>query len=136
MARPASCPASRNGTASGRVSPWTSHVDVSIFLRTRDSAATVRSLGHRLRDEPSVLRVYFESQREAHEEFARLYTCSDSVPLSATPSSYRVVLRPGTTTATRNALVSSLLADPAVQTESCDPSNPCVALLTSPSSSP
>jgi hypothetical protein len=76
-----------------------------------------------------VRTVYYESRGQAHAEFARLYTCSDRVPLRALRASYRLVLIP-MTAAQRDALVRELVRMPDVGDVSCDPSDPCVAAAT------
>src|SRR5581483_4469926 len=86
VATPSTCPAGQTGSASGRRSPWVGHVDVSLFLSPADDAATISRVGRLLRADPLVRTVYYESQREAHAEFARLYTCWSAVPLSQTPA--------------------------------------------------
>jgi hypothetical protein len=131
VASPSACPSSETATTIGRVSPWTGHVDISVFLSPSAKPGTVKALGGSLKSQPLALRVYFETQREAHAEFARLYTCSAQVPQSETPASYRVVLKPGTTTAERNGLVARIVPEPGVDSVSCDPSNPCVDVVRS-----
>ena len=80
-------------------------------------------------------KVYFESQREAYEEFQRLYTCWTAVPKSQTPASYRVVLTPTATLLQRNNLVQRLVDLPSVDSVSCEPTVPCTNILpTKPSS--
>lgn len=131
VATPSVCPSTQNGTTSGRASPWVGTVDVSVYLKLTDRGSAVAALGARLRREPLVAKVYFESKREAYAEFARLYTCSAQVKPGQLPASYRVVLRSGATVGQRNALVARLQQDPAVRIVACDPSAPCVGVVRS-----
>lgn len=131
VATPSQCPSGAVGTTVGRVSPWTGHVDISAFLASTATHQAAASLAARMRSQPLVLHVYYETSRQAHAEFARLYTCSAAVPESQTPASYRIVLRPGTTTAERNGLVVMLVHSPVIDSVSCDPSNPCVDVVRS-----
>jgi hypothetical protein len=131
VASPRVCPSGQPAATVGRVSPWTGHVDISVFLEPTAPASDVNALGTLLRSQPLVLKVYVETQREAYEEFARLYTCSAAVPQSQTPASYRVVLKPGSTTQERNGLVARVVREPGVDSVSCDPSNPCVDVVRS-----
>lgn len=131
VATPSRCSSGAVGATVGRVSPWTGHIDISAFLTTSASPHATATLGAMLRSQPLVLRVYHETSRQAHAEFARLYTCSAAVPVSQTPASYRIVLRPGTTTPERNGLVATLVRSPIVDSVSCDPSNPCVSVVRS-----
>ncbi|HEU5034465.1 MAG TPA: permease-like cell division protein FtsX [Mycobacteriales bacterium] len=128
VASPSSCPPDTNGTTVGRRSPWVGHVDVSVFVDPGTSAATIRSVRRQLESMPQVRTVYFESQREAVEEFARLYTCSASVPRSAVPASFRLVLSP-VTRPQRDALVRQVAQLAGVRSVSCDPSSPCVDVV-------
>lgn len=79
-----------------------------------------------LTQERDVEHVYRESKSQAYAEFQRLYTCSKSVPRSAVPASYRLVLAP-MTRAKRDALVTTIRAIPAVESVACDPSSPCLS---------
>jgi hypothetical protein len=126
-ATPTSCPSGVSAAASGRRSPWVGHVDVSVFVSS-DRPADVQALGDRLRTTPHVAQVYFESSAQAHAEFARLYTCSDRVPASEVPASYRLVLDP-VTHAQRDGLVREIVRMPGVGDVSCDPSDPCVTAV-------
>jgi FtsX extracellular domain len=127
-ATPSACPSTVSGSTDGRSSPWVGHVDLSVFIATSASAAETAGLGARLRAEPLVDRVYFESQRQAYEEFQRLYTCWASVPRSQTPASYRVVLVPSATVSERNTLVARLVNLPAVDSVVCAPAVPCTSI--------
>jgi hypothetical protein len=131
VASPAKCASNVSGTTSGRISPWVGHVDLSVFLDPHARTATLSSLAGGLRGNPAVLHVYYESKAEAFAEFQRLYTCSASTPNPHIPASYRVVLKPGTTVATRNRIVGTTVREPGVQTVSCDPSDPCVDIVRS-----
>jgi hypothetical protein len=135
VATPSACPSTENGTTIGRESPWVGTVDVSTFLRPSATPQQIRALGAQLRGEPLVQKVYFESARQAYHEFQRLYTCWTSVPRDQTPASYRLVLVPTATLASRNALVRRLAGQPPVDTVSCDPTVPCVNALPSASAS-
>jgi FtsX extracellular domain len=128
VARPGTCPSNANGVTVGRASPWVGHVDVSAFLSTSATGAQVVRLGTTLRTDPLVQTTYFESSREAFEEFQRLYTCWASVPRSQVPASYRVVLVRTATLAARNALVQRLVNLPMVAKVSCDPTAPCTQI--------
>lgn len=141
VATPRVCPSGVSGSTVGRSSPWAGHVDVSIFLATTATPAQTARLAATVKAQPLVRTVYVESPAEAHAEFERLYTCSAAVPVSQTPASYRLVLRPGVTVASRNGLVARLLVLPGVDSISCDPSAPCTAVVrppqpTGPSPSP
>lgn len=125
VATPSSCPRSVNGSTSGRRSPWVGHVDVSVFVAAGAQPATRHALRASLEAMPHVKSVYSETQREAYEEFQRLYTCSEQVPRSAVPASYRLLLAP-VTRPERDALVRSIYGLPGVASVSCDPSSPCV----------
>jgi hypothetical protein len=131
VATPSSCPAT-DAQSTGLRSPWAGHVDVSVFLTRRESPAWWR-LGRYLEHVPIVKAVYFESPKEAYQEFQRLYTCWAQVPRSQTPASFRVVLIPTATIGQRDALVARLLRRPEVDTVSCDPSLPCVDVVRSAS---
>jgi hypothetical protein len=126
VATPASCPPDVNGTTSGRRSPWVGHVDVSVFLDDLDRRATHR-LGAALDRIPQVRRVYYESAAQAYAEFQRLYTCSEQVPASAVPASYRLLLY-AVTRPERDDVVRRIYDLPGVAGVSCDPSSPCVDL--------
>lgn len=130
-ASPSVCPSNRNGTSTGRASPWVGTVDVSIYLKRADTPAQVRAVGATLRRDPLVARVYFESAHEAYREFQRLYTCWSQVRAGDLPASYRIVLVKGATIGERNTLVARLQRDPAVTLVACDPSAPCVAVVRS-----
>lgn len=131
VASPRVCPSNRNGTSSGRASPWVGTVDVSVYLKNSDSPASVTAVGNRLRRDPLVATVYYESRRQAYEEFERLYTCSAKVRSGSLPASYRLVLRRGATIGERNALVARMQRDTAVEVVACDPSAPCVNVVRS-----
>jgi len=126
VATPSSCPPNVNGTTAGRRSPWVGTVDVSVFLSPTASLprlhATVAAL-------PDVAAVFDETSEQAYDEFRRLYTCSAGVPRSAVHASLRLVL---TTLdlSKRDSLVKQLLRLPGVETVSCDPSAPCVDVVT------
>lgn len=128
VASPATCPPGRNGTTSGRTSPWVGHVDISVFVDRRADPATVRRLGQTLRAFPDVAEVYAESAAQARAEFARLYTCSARVPAAAVPPSYRLALH-AVTQGVRDDLVRTILGLAGVADVSCDPSNPCVDVV-------
>jgi hypothetical protein len=136
VATPSRCPSNVSGKTSGRISPWVGHVDISVFLNAHASPSRVAPLGLRLQANPAVLHVYYESKAEAFEEFQRLYTCSAGTPHSQVPASFRVVLKQGTTVAARNRIVGATVREPAVETVSCDPSNPCVDIVQSANPSP
>lgn len=131
VASPSVCPSNRNGTSSGRASPWVGTVDVSVYLKNSDSARAITAMGARLRHDPLVAKVYFESRHEAYQEFERLYTCSASVKPGSLPASYRLVLRSGVTIGQRNALVARLQRSAPVTLVACDPSAPCVDVVRS-----
>jgi hypothetical protein len=135
VASPSECPSTVNGTTIGRSSPWVGTVDVSVFLRPNVTTQQVLKVGNDLRTDPLVQTVYFESARQAYQEFQRLYTCWTAVSRSQTPASYRLVLIPTATLATRDLLVRRLAKQPAVDTVSCDPTVPCVNVLPSASRS-
>ncbi|HWA67070.1 MAG TPA: permease-like cell division protein FtsX [Mycobacteriales bacterium] len=136
VATPTACPSNVSGSSDGRRSPWSGHVDVSIFLKPGDTPAQIAEVGKRLHAALIVEKTYFESQAEAYAEFQRLYTCSAEVPRSDTPASYRLVLELTSTVGQRNALVARLLKDPAVDTASCDPALPCTDVVNSASAAP
>jgi FtsX extracellular domain len=125
VATPSACPSNVSGSTDGRSSPWVGHVDVSVFIATTATGRQIAKLEKSLRAAAVVHKVYFESQREAYEEFQRLYTCWTSVPESQTPASYRIVLTPIATLLERNALVARLVNEPGVDSVSCDPEVPC-----------
>lgn len=131
VAKPSRCASNVSGTTSGRISPWVGHIDISVFIDPHASPSRVASLGAGLRSTPAVLHVYYESKAEAFAEFQRLYTCSASTPDPHIPASYRVVLKQGTTVAARNRIVGQTVAEPGVETASCDPSTPCVDVVQS-----
>jgi hypothetical protein len=124
VATPSACPSAPASTT-GRNSPWVGHVDVSVYVADRSSAKTRRALHDALAAEPQVNRVYTETKIEAWQEFRRLYTCSDQVPRSSLPASYRLVLEQ-VTLPQRDALVRQIYQLPGVRSVSCDPSAPCV----------
>ena len=126
VATPASCPSAPGSTA-GRKSPWVGHVDVSVFVDDSTNRRAFVKLGAALRSTPGVTRVYTETKDEAWQEFRRLYTCSDQVPRSSLPASYRLVLS-SLSLQRRDALVRQLYRMPGVKSVSCDPSSPCVDL--------
>lgn len=124
VATPSSCP-SAPASGTGRRSPWAGHVDVSVFVTDRADSATRRDLHDALVGEEHVAHVYTETKREAWEEFRRLYTCSDQVPKSSLPASYRLVLDP-VTLPQRDDLVRQIYRLKGVRSITCDPSAPCV----------
>jgi hypothetical protein len=124
VATPSSCPSAPGSTA-GRRSPWVGHVDISVFVDDHASHQAFASLGVSLRALPHVTRVYAETKNEAWQEFRRLYTCSDQVPRSSLPASYRLVLG-SISLPQRDDLVRRIYRMPAVKSVSCDPSSPCV----------
>jgi hypothetical protein len=134
VATPSACPSTANGATVGRRSPWVGHVDLSVFLSPAVTTHETLKLGNDLRADPAVRTVYFESAKQAYEEFQRLYTCWSEVPRSQTPASYRVVLVPTTTLAVRDSLVRRLARRHDVDSVSCDPALPCTAQL--PSATP
>jgi hypothetical protein len=134
VATPSACPSQANGTTVGRQSPWVGTVDVSVFLHAGATTHQILKTGNDLRSDPLVQTVYFESAKQAYQEFQRLYTCSAGVARSQTPPSYRLELVPTATLAARDLLVRRLARQPAVDTVSCDPTVPCVNVL--PSRSP
>jgi hypothetical protein len=83
-----------------------------------------------------VRTIYFESRKQAYEEFQRLYTCWASVPRSQTPASYRVDLRSTVSLVDRNALVSHFWRMPDVDSVSCNPLVPCTSEQPSSKASP
>jgi hypothetical protein len=125
VATPSACPTTENGTTVGRNSPWVGHVDLSLYIKRTASPRQVAALGRQLRGTAIVDRVYFETRKQAYEEFQRLYTCWTSVSRSQTPPSYRVILIPTATIANRDALVAKLLAEPGVDSVACNPVVPC-----------
>jgi hypothetical protein len=136
VASPSSCPGNVSGSTDGRSSPWVGHVDLSVYLSHAATNDQTVALGDALRADRLVQTVYFESRRQAYEEFERLYTCWASVPRSQTPASYRVILVPSATLDARNALVARLARRRDVDSVSCDPSIPCVNVLESVTASP
>jgi len=126
VATPSTCPPNVNGTTAGRRSPWVGTVDVSVFLTATASLPTLHTTVAAL---PDVAAVFDETSEQAYEEFRRLYTCSAGVPRSAVHASLRLVLVSLDLT-TRDALVKQLLRLPGVETVSCDPSAPCVDVVT------
>lgn len=124
VATPTSCP-STPASGTGRKSPWAGHVDVSVFVAGKADVQTRRALHDALVAEPNVAHVYTETKREAWEEFRRLYTCSDQVPRSSLPASYRLVLD-SITLPQRDALVRKIYGLDGVRSITCDPSSPCV----------
>jgi len=124
VATPSACPAGVAGSASGRRSPWAGHVDLSVFVDDRASAATVSDLGSRLRRTAGVRTVYFESGVQAVEEYRRLYTCSAALPRTALPASYRLVLS-SMRHDRRDDLIRALRRLPGVSDVVCDPTDPC-----------
>lgn len=124
VATPSTCPSAPASTT-GRKSPWVGHVDVSVYVAEKSSAQARRVLRDALAAEPHVTRVYTETKNEAWQEFRRLYTCSDQVPRSALPASYRLVLEQ-ITLPQRDALVRQIYQMPGVRSVSCDPSAPCI----------
>jgi hypothetical protein len=135
VATPSSCPSNVSGSTSGRSSPWVGHVDVSVFLRPSVTTRQTLKLGNTLRADPDVQTAYFESSKQAYEEFQRLYTCWTSVPPSQTPASYRVVLYPTVTIGERNDLVARLVKQHDIDSISCNPTAPCTSIV-APSPTP
>jgi hypothetical protein len=131
VATPSRCPSNVSGTTAGRVSPWSGHIDISVFLDSQITPSSTAKLGAGFRSNPLIRRVFYESKAEAFKEFQRLYTCSASVKNPDIPASYRLQLAAGTTVTARNALVTRILAEPGVATASCDPSDPCVKTVES-----
>jgi hypothetical protein len=129
VATPSACPSNVSGSTDGRSSVWVGSIDISVFVSTSASAKQTATLGHLLRADHLIHKVYFESQHQAYEEFARLYTCWTSVKQSQTPASYRVVLTPIATLLERNALVQRLVNLPDVDSVSCEPTVPCTTIV-------
>lgn len=127
VATPSACPANVNGTTAGRRSPWVGTVDVSVFLKAN---ASLSRLHEQVAALPDVAVVFDETSAQAYAEFQRLYTCSAGVPASAVHASLRIVVAT-LDLAKRDALVKRLLGLPGVETVSCDPSAPCVDVVTS-----
>jgi hypothetical protein len=127
VATPSACASDVNGTTVGRRSPWVGTVDVSVFLRPN---ALLPQLHEQVAALPDVAAVYDETSAQAYAEFQRLYTCSAGVPTSAVHASLRLVLAT-VDLAKRDDLVKRLLRLPGVETVSCDPSAPCVDVVTS-----
>lgn len=127
VASPSSCPADANGETVGRRSPWVGTVDVSVFVADHTPAREVTALRRHLAALPHVRHVYFESQAQAYAEFQRLYTCSEQVPATSVPASYRLVLY-AVTRSERDDLVRRVYDLAGVASVSCDPSSPCVDL--------
>jgi hypothetical protein len=132
VATPSSCPSNVSGSTSGRSSPWVGYVDVSIFLKGSATTTQTLRLGNTLRADPEIKTVYYESRKQAYEEFQRLYTCWTSVPRSQTPASYRVVLYPTVTIGERNVLVASLVHQHDIDSISCNPTAPCTNIVAPP----
>jgi hypothetical protein len=126
IATPSTCPPDVNGTTAGRRSPWVGTVDVSVFLKPEASLPRLHAQVAAL---PDVAAVYDETSAQAYAEFQRLYTCSAGVPASAVHASLRLVLT-SLDLAQRDTLVKKLLRLPGVETVSCDPSAPCVDVVT------
>jgi hypothetical protein len=126
VATPSTCPPDVNGTTAGRRSPWVGTVDVSVFLKPEASLARLHGQVAAL---PDVAAVYDETSAQAYAEFQRLYTCSAGVPASAVHASLRLVLT-SLDLAQRDTLVKKLLRLSGVETVSCDPSAPCVDVVT------
>jgi hypothetical protein len=124
VATPTACP-SAPASGTGRKSPWVGHVDVSVLVADKSTAQIRRALHDALATTPHVAHVYTESKREAWEEFRRLYTCSDQVPRSSLPASYRLVLD-SVTLPQRDKVVRQIYTLPGVRSITCDPSAPCV----------
>jgi hypothetical protein len=127
VATPSACPSGTNATTVGRSSPWAGTVDVSVFLSPKLSARRQQRIGRVVRRDPLVRTTYFESAKQAYEEFERLYTCWTEVPRSQTPASYRLVLVPTSTLGSRDSLVRRLVTQPGVDSVSCAPALPCAA---------
>lgn len=134
VATPSACPSNVSGSTDGRTSVWAGRVDMSVFLSLSATTGQVLKLGDTLRSSPLVQTVYFESKKQAYEEFQRLYTCWASVPRSQTPASYRVDLKPAVSITARDALVSRIARLRDVDTVSCNPVIPCTSSL--PSAAP
>jgi hypothetical protein len=135
VATPSACPSNVSGSTDGRTSVWAGRVDLSVFVSQSATTGQTLKLGDLLRSNSLVADVYFESKKQAYEEFQRLYTCWTSVPQSQTPPSYRVVLTPIATLLERNVLVQRLVNLPDVDSVSCEPTVPCTNILpTKPSS--
>jgi hypothetical protein len=132
VATPSSCPSNVSGSTFGRSSPWVGHVDVSIFLSPSATTRQTLKLGNTLRADHDVETAYFESTRQAYEEFQRLYTCWTSVPRSQTPASYRVVLYPTVTIGARDELVARLIKQHDIDSISCNPTLPCTSIVAPP----
>lgn len=132
IATPSICP-SEAAQSTGLRSPWSGHVDISVYLKPSARTSTVTRLARELNRTTIVQRVYYESRAEAFAEFQRLYTCWGQVPRSQVPASYRIVLIPTATISQRNTLVAQMLHQPGVDSASCDPTLPCVDVVRSAS---
>jgi hypothetical protein len=132
VATPSSCPSNVSGTTDGRTSVWAGRVDLSVFVSPSATGRQTAELGRLLRADPRVRTVYFESRKQAYEEFQRLYTCWAGVSRSQTPASYRVDLKPTVSIADRNSLVSTISRLPDVDYVACNPLIPCTSSLPTP----
>ncbi|HEX3825437.1 MAG TPA: permease-like cell division protein FtsX [Mycobacteriales bacterium] len=131
VATPSACPSNVSGSTDGRTSVWAGRVDMSVFVSLSATTGQVLKLGATLKSSPLVQTVYFESKKQAYEEFQRLYTCWASVPSSQTPASYRVDLKPAVSITARDALVTRIARMADVDTVSCNPVIPCTSSLPS-----
>jgi hypothetical protein len=138
VATPSACPSGTNATTTGRSSPWAGTIDASVFITPTSTPRRIRLLGERIRRNPLVRATYYESSRQAYQEFQRLYTCWASVSREQTPASYRLVLSRTATVADRDQLVRDLVSQPDVEEVSCAPALPCSTQtpLPSPSGTP
>lgn len=138
VATPSACPSNVSGSTVGRTSVWAGRVDLSVYVSLSASPGQTLMLGNLLRADPRVQTVFYESKKQAYEEFQRLYTCWTTVARSQTPASYRVDLMPTVSIAARNDLVAQLARRSDVDSVACNPIIPCTSALpaTSPSSSP
>jgi FtsX extracellular domain len=136
VATPSACPPSQNGTTIGRTSVWSGQVDLSVYVATSTTPREAKQVGATLRADPRVRTVYYETPKQAYEEFQRLYTCWAGVARSQIPSSYRVDLNTTVTIAERDALVSTVARLPHVDYVACNPVIPCTSSLPTPSATP
>jgi hypothetical protein len=136
VATPSACPSNVSGSTDGRTSVWAGRVDLSVFVSLSASTRQTLKLGNLLRADSRVRAVYYESKKQAYEEFQRLYTCWTSVPRSQTPASYRVDLLATVSITERNVLVAHLARMSDVDTVSCNPIIPCTSSLPPATSSP
>jgi hypothetical protein len=136
VATPSVCPSNVSGSTDGRTSVWAGRVDMSVFMSPTASTSATLAIGNTLRGDSRVQTIYYESKKQAYEEFARLYTCWAAVPRSQTPASYRVDLKSTVSLAERNDLVTTISRLPDVDTVACNPVVPCITELPSPTPSP